>query len=299
MRIGVTGGTGFIGQYLLRDLGNKYEFIIPIRKETIVPANKMGINYVRCDYTVNSLHKVLEGCDKVIHMASLGMPKEQRELHMKDYDINITLTGIVLQVCRELGIKHIIFTSTKSVYEKSCSNHIENERMKPFDEYGVSKTCSEVLADFYARAYNLSIAIFRMPEVCGLDLTRGVLNPFWNMLLEKSCRKEKIPVYGRGKAKRELIYVKDVIRALDIAIERGISGIFNISSGYLTSNIDIVLAFCKIFSNSENYELLPEKEEWGTNDTLDVTKSFNELGFKTKYGLYEIIEDIKKEYESK
>ena len=70
MRIGVTGGTGFIGQYLIRDYGDKYDFIVPIRNKSRAIQEGTGAKFIESDYTVDGLKRVLEGCDAVIHLAA-------------------------------------------------------------------------------------------------------------------------------------------------------------------------------------------------------------------------------------
>ena len=113
MRIGVTGGTGFIGQYLIRDYGEKYEFIVPVRKKYNVKDNG---SYIQSDYSVESLKKIFEGCDVVIHLAAKGMPKTQAQLRMSDYIENIVCANCVLEACKDLGIAKVICISSKAIW---------------------------------------------------------------------------------------------------------------------------------------------------------------------------------------
>ena len=300
MRVGVTGGTGFIGQYLIRDYGDKYDFIIPVRNKNTVQKNYEYGTYVESDFSVDSLKKIFDGCDAVIHMAAKVMPKKKEVLCMADYMENILCTANVLEACKELGIAKVVCTSTKSVLGTANASEkkilTEADEPAPDDEYGVSKACVETLADFYHKKYGMNIILYRMSEVCGMDLTRGMLNPFWAAVLNAVTEKRAVPIYGKGIGGRDLIYVKDVTRALVMALEKNNTGIFHIGSGVITTNIEIARAFCDVFGSDAGVELHPDKPEWGTSECLGVEKAKHILGFETGYHIRDIVEDIKQEY---
>lgn len=299
MRVGVTGGTGFIGQYLLRDYGEDYDFVVPVRDKSKVIKNRTNIRLVESDYTADSLKNVLQDCDAVIHLAAKGMPKNRNPLKMEDYLPNITASVSIFEACREIGITNIISASSKAVWSEQAGSVLldESEAPRPRDEYGVSKLCSEVFAEFYSDRYGMKIKNYRMGEVCGLDLSRGMLNPFWSVLLNESLKGKPIPIYGQGIGGRDLIYVKDVTRALIAGLNKDVKGIYNIGSGRINKNMEIAEAFCKVFKNESGIKLYPEREEWGTTKCLNVEKAKRELGFEASYDLLRIVEDIKKEYD--
>ncbi|MCM1560736.1 MAG: NAD(P)-dependent oxidoreductase [Butyrivibrio sp.] len=298
MRVGVTGGTGFIGQYLIRDYGKDFDFVVPIRDKNRIIREETGARYVECDYTVEGLKKALQDCDAVIHLAAKGMPKNRMPLKMEDYLPNVMASASVFEACKEIGITNIINASTKAVWGEQAGTDLlnENVRPRPGDEYGVSKLCGEVLARFYGDVYGMKIKSYRMGEVCGFDLNKGMLNPFWKVLLNASVNGTPIPIYGKGIGGRDLIYVKDVTKALVAGLDKDAEGIYNIGSGRITTNLEIAEAFCRVFKNESGIELHPEKEEWGTTKCLDIEKAKRELGFEADYDLFRIVEDIKQEY---
>ena len=297
MRVGVTGGAGFIGQYLIRDYGDDYDFVVPVRDKSGSVRIETDARMIESDYTVDSLKNVLQGCDAVIHLAAKGMPKSRIPLKMEDYMPNVTASANIFEACKEIGITNIINVSSKAVWGEQAEPDLlsEEEALRPGDEYGVSKLCGEALAGFYNDVYGMKIKSYRMGEVCGIDLSRGMLNPFWKVLLNASVNGKPIPIYGRGIGGRDLIYVKDVTRALAAGLDKDGKGIYNIGSGRITTNMEIAEAFCKVFKNEAGIELYPEKEEWGTTKCLDVEKAKRELGFEAGYDLFRIVEDIKAE----
>lgn len=299
MRVGVTGGTGFIGQYLIRDYGESYDFVVPVRDKSISNKVKEDKRFVECDYTVDGLKKVLDGCDAVIHLAGKCMHENSKTIKMQDYLPTIIVSSNVFEACREIEIKNIVYASSRAVWSEQAEPDVlnESESPRPGNEYGVSKLCGEVLAEFYNDNYGMKIKSYRIVEVCGLNLSQGMLNPFWKVLLTASVEKRVIPIYGIGIAGRDLIYVKDVTRALIVGLDKDVKGIYNIGCGRITTNMEIAEAFCKIFKNEGGIELHPEKKEGGTTKCLDVEKAKRELGFEAGYDLLHIVDDIKKEYD--
>lgn len=298
MRVGVTGGTGFIGQYLLRDYGKDYDFVVPVRDKSRIVREGMSVQFVESDYTVDSLKNVFKDCEAVIHLAAKGMPKNRNPLKLEDYIPNVVVSASIFEACKEIGITNIIYASSKAVWGNQVSADVlrENETTAPEDEYGVSKLCGEVFAEFYNDNYGMKIKSYRMGEICGIDLSRGMLNPFWSILLNASVNGRPIPIYGKGIGGRDLIYVKDVARALVTGLHRDTKGIYNIGSNRITTNMEIAEAFCSVFDNKSGIKLYPEKEEWGTIKCLNAEKAIQELGFEDHYDLLQIVEDIKEEY---
>lgn len=301
MRIGVTGATGFVGQYLIRDYGDDYDFVCPVRNAASIVKQNINTTYIESDYSTDSLIHIFCDCDAVIHLAAKGMPKNRNPLRMKDYEPNIRICANVFESCKDVGIKNVIFASSRAIWGNHQENVVleEDEEKNPTDEYGISKLCCETLAQFYNKNYDMEIKGYRMAEVCGMDLTRGMLNPFWMVLLMSCQEGITIPIYGKGIGKRDLVYVKDVEHALIMGLHRGMKGFYNIGSGKLTTNMEIAEAFCRVFNNKSGIEVYPEKEEWGTSSCLSTSKAKNELGFETQYMLDELVRDIKEEYENR
>ncbi len=190
----------------------------------------------------------------------------------------------------------MIYTSSKAVFINSKDTELTGKTaLRPTDEYGISKVCSEKIANFYSDVYDIKIFCFRMGEVCGLDLNKGMVNPFWKAVLNACVQKNPVSVYGKGEAKRDLIYVKDVVRALVSGLNNNNTGDFNISYGIYT-NREIAEAFCKVFDNTEGLKFYPDKPEWGTNQHLILDKAARVLNFRAEYDLMNIVSDIHKEY---
>ncbi len=296
MKIGITGATGFIGQYLVRDYGEKVEFVAPVIEN---PNILEKAYFYFCDCSVENLCRLFEGCDAVIHLAARVWKNNSEQVLMNDYIKNSELTANVFEACRINGIKKVVHASSRAVYdwerqEEGLLN--ETEHLKPKNAYGVSKKCDEVLASYYNDVFGMGILSYRFPEVCGLDISHGMVHPFWKRVLQCSVDKQPVPLWGGGYAGRDLLYVKDAVDALMFGVNSKKSGIFNICSGKKTTNREIAESFCITFDNSSGILIQADKEEWGVKSVLDPAKAENELGYKIKYDLDSLVLDIKNEY---
>lgn len=296
MKIAVTGGSGFIGQYLLRDYSSEHEFVVPLRKKNRTPQELHFARYIDSDYTVENLKKIFTGCDAVIHLAG-----KKNVITQGDYIQNIQLGSNVFEACKELQINNIVNISSRAVFgnEQFNSANVVDEKESPHPDnlYGLSKVCTEVLAEFYNCNYDMNIKTYRMGEVCGLDLNYGMSHIFWKKLLDLSMRGQELPLYGTGNGGRDLIYVKDVTNALIMGVkEANQSGIFNIGNGSILTNKEIAMTFCDVFGNKAGIKLYPEQNDGGTKWWLNVEKAKHIFGFETGYHIRDIVEDIKQEY---
>lgn len=296
MRIGLTGGTGFIGQYLVRDYSNKHDFVVPFRTYRNYFEKKDAVRYIESDYSVSSLEQIFAECNAIIHLAGQKDLKKQ-----VDCIEDIRLGFNVFEAGRVLEIPNIINLSTRAVWgnrEHGIDYAIDEKgNPRPDSLYGLAKMNVEMLASYYNYNHNLHIKTYRVGEICGLDLSRGMTHVFWRKMLSSSIENKALPIYGSGSGGRDLIYVKDVTRALISGLEHGSEdGLFNIGRGSIITNLEIANVFCKVFSNHAGIQLYPELEDGGTDWYLRVEKAKNILDFQSEYDVVRIVEDIKEEY---
>lgn len=296
MRIAITGGTGFIGQYLIERYGNEIDFIVPSSK---ICTNEYNVKaqYAYTDYSVISFESIFNNCDAVIHLGGNVMKGKDERLCTSDYYVNVELTEKVLCACKNLKIKNVILASSVAVYDqlaKGPSN--ENSRIQANSVYGIMKVASEQMAEIYNRRYNMNVKILRIGQVLGIrkNLDEKYV---WDMFFLKNYRKEEVIIWGHGQTGRDIIYVKDVCDAIICAVRQSKKrGIYNIGTGAVSSNKDIIEAFAKVFDNQNNIIYDLTKQENGIRTCMDIKKAAEELGFYPLYDLNRIAKDMKKEY---
>lgn len=297
MKIGLTGATGFIGQYLIKMYGDKYEFVAITSKENTDYLCQLA-TYRKANYSIDSFENVFVGCDAVIHLGGKVMHGLDCSMEVSGYVENLELCENVFRACNNLGIKNVVFTSSVAVYDQRNANPVDEEdKCQPNSMYGVMKLAAEKIAEIYNRRYDMCIKTLRVAQVLGLhekiDTTQ-----FWDKLLVNSYNKKPITVYGKGITGRDIIYVKDVAIALMAAVNKcKLSGVYNIGTGYICTNSDIAHIYCDVFGNTSGIRFETDKEETGIQTCMNCGKAERDLGYKAQYDIKAMVSDIKNEYE--
>jgi len=113
--------------------------------------------------------KLIENCIKkvkpkiIIHTAGLSRPMNIHEKNItKSIDLNIIGTANITKVCKKYNIK-LIYFSTGYVYEGTKGNYTENDPVKPFNNYGLSKLGGECAVAMYSNSLILRITMTEKP----------------------------------------------------------------------------------------------------------------------------------------
>ena len=216
MKILVTGATGFIGRNLVEHLYAKgHDVVCFVRRTSKVDFLKeRGISLVYGDVT-NAADVNMAFCkeapEAVFHCAALVM-KDGRPKLFKN---NVEGTLNICRASLDQGVKKLIYLSSIAVI---CGNSevplTEGLSYKSSNTYGESKISAErIVMDF--REEGLNVAIIRPSMVYGED------EPHALDRILKLAEKRLIPVFDVAmNAKLHLVYVGNVIKALDLALEK-------------------------------------------------------------------------------
>lgn len=231
MKILITGGAGFIGSHIVRELQNGHDVYVVDNLSTGRKDNIEGCQlraFYECDFT----EEIVWGqkWDAVVHCgasSSLLAPMEDLVSN------NIIGLGIFLS---QVKTKKFIFASSVAVYKAGFN--IEEDKVAPATKYGFSKVIGENLIRMYIENH----VILRFANVFGerqrSDLEGGVVAKFLANLRYGEVAK----VYGNGEQTRDFIYVGDIARAVKIALNQKTRNTMNLSSGKSSSIISLVNA---------------------------------------------------------
>lgn len=214
MKVIVTGGSGFIGRYLVRELEeNGYDVFILSRK---MKGENVRYGDVR---NIESIKKAFRGMDAVFHNAAYAMDWGRKR---DFYETNVVGTDNVAKSCIENGIERLIYTSSAGVYgfPNSLQAVKEDSPKKPLNAYQKSKLLGEIIL----QRYDMHVSIIRPPLVLGAGARAAEI-------LMTSIKNGNFFYIGNGNSIISIAHPFDVAKCLRLAFERDKEGTsFNVVS---------------------------------------------------------------------
>ena len=250
----ITGGCGFIGSnfinYILKK--KKYDDITIINIDAMYYcASEFNIDKdIRESILYKNRYKLIKGnlcsydlvnhiindynIEYIIHFAAQSHVQNSFEDALQYTKDNIVGTHNLLEAVRKYGkLKKFIHVSTDEVYGESMIEKGENKKTEesilcPTNPYAATKASAELIAQSYYHSFNLPIIITRGNNVYGPNQYPEKIIPRFIKLLKEN---KKVTIQGDGSNVRAFIHVRDVVKAFDIILEKGIIGeIYNIGS---------------------------------------------------------------------
>jgi len=281
----VTGGTGLIGNNIIRQLKQKHT---PIVIDSLYRGNMENISSLDVEFhkvdirDFNQLREIVKNSDGIFHEAALTDVQESFTRQQEYVDVNVKGTENIFRIAKEFDLK-VVYASSSSVYGNPKKIPIsENSERHPINPYGKTKLDDEFLAEKYSKD-NVSIIGLRYFNVYGKGQTgsyAGVITKFINRL-----KQGKSPlIFGSGTQLRDFIFVEDVALANIAAMQSSVeNGFFNIGTGITTS----IEQLAKIMIELSGLKLEPEYEKAldGDVQSSQADTSITESILKWKYSV--------------
>ena len=247
MRIFVTGGAGFIGSHLANQLSAQGHYVRVLDNlssgdpERLSPA----VNFNRGDVTdIPKLWSLLHGIDVVYHLAArVSVPASV--LYPREYnDVNVGGTVALLEACRDVGVKRVVFASSATVYGEQPTQPVREE-MAPLPEvpYAVSKLAAEQYLFTMGRLSGFETVALRIFNAYGPNQQLPPTHPpVIPQFMHQIIGRGSTVVFGDGSQSRDFVYIDDVVAALvgaatALDIDREI---INVGSGQETTMIALI-----------------------------------------------------------
>ncbi len=296
----ITGGAGFIGYHLQKQLEKKYSIqaLDLMDKENyagILRSSHLN-NISQGDINEDFLTALKTKPQVVIHLAAeTGIPASLQN-PQKYLKTNVDGTFNVLEQCRKNGVKYLIYASSSSVYAPNqilMSEQSSTENQLSF--YGTTKKMGEIMIENYCQQFGITAIGLRFFTAYG-SWTRPDMAAYKFM---KAINADKpITLYNQGSVYRDFTHVSDIVKSIELLIEKiqseplGTHQVFNIGYGSPVS----VKKYAELIAENLNKKLLfksaklPKNELKFTHSSTENLEKF--INYKPQCSLEEGIQEM-------
>ena len=313
----VTGGAGFIGSRVVRDLVRDGEQVVVFdwfpetdNLDRVLNEDEIenNIKIVHGDVTDYShLLRTIKDNDvgKIVHMAAM-MLLEVNANPLRGVRVNCEGTVAVFEAARFLGLEKVVWPSSGSVYgppEKYAEEYIPNDAPHfPQNIYGAAKSFDEFVAGYYSDRYNMDITALRLVMVYGVGQKRGRTARIIRELICNPAIGKPGKVPAAGDNVLGWTYVDDAAAAIVLAagISRPANKVYSVRGDIHT--IREIADFVTELVPDADINLLPlEKSASHTIMTCkyDMSLIEKELGYRPRWsmrqGIREVMNTVRRE----
>ena len=311
MKILVTGGAGFIGSALAKQLVTEGNDVVVIdnfneyydvslkrarEKELLV-----GALVLEGDFTDESfLEKVFADhqFDVVCHVGAQPGVRYSVEFPEVYVHSNVRGTQLLLETMHKHGVKRMVYASTSSAYGDSSQVPFKETYPadRPISVYAATKRAAELLAHAYSSLYGMQITCLRFFTVYG-----PWSRPDMAMLKFAHLMKEGKPIdiYNNGQMRRDFTYIDDIVAGFVLAIQKPFAyEIINLGN---SSPVELEV-FISLLEKNLNVvatkNMMPMQAGDVHQTYADITKARELLGFEPKTSVEEGIAHFAEWYKS-
>lgn len=262
-RIVVTGGSGFIGSYLVKKLVKIGHDVVVI--DSMLRGSDQRLLDVKDHIQIfnidirdtNLLKNAIKGADVVMHLAAVN--GTENFYKFPELVLDIGLRGIlsVVDACREVGVYDLVVASSAEVYQ--TPNIVPTpesipltlpDSLNPRYSYGGSKIISELIAFNYGKDFFRKVQVFRPHNVYGPDMGwKHVIPQFVMRAAQLKNKNDNLfLIQGDGSETRAFCYVDDIVDGIIRMYELGSSReIYHIGNNEEITIRDLALTVGRIF----------------------------------------------------
>lgn len=309
MKYLVTGGAGFIGSHIVRTLLEQGQEVKVLdnfstgKRENIADFEKQ-IELIEGDLLdASKVNEAVRGVDIIFHEAAFVSVPQSMDEPQNCFDVNVTGTSMLFDAARRAGVKRAVFATSAAVYGDSTEMPLTEETpLRPLSPYAASKRVDEIYGQLYTTSFGLDVVALRYFNVYGPrqrpdSMYAAAVPIFIRRLLDG----KGVTIYGDGGQTRDLINVRDVVRANLVASEHPAAPgqIFNICTGIETRIIDLVEVLQDLFPSAPAPTFAPVRSGDIYRSIGSPQKAADLIGFRAEVtldqGLKEAVEWMRKE----
>ena len=309
MNIVLTGGSGFIGSHLSKELLKNGENKL-IVVDNLLTGNLNNIqdlldheNATFIQHDVQDHIEIDEKVDYVFHLASAASPVAYTENPVNTLKAGSLGTINTLGLARKHGAEYFL-ASTSEVYgdplvtpqnEEYWGNVNPNGERSMYDE---AKRFAEAATATYARSYDIKTKIIRVFNTYGPNMQLNDGRVVTNLIVQ-ALNDEDLTIYGDGSQTRSFSYVSDTVAGIIAMMESNHYEVFNIGNPYEMTVKELAETILKLTNSKSEIIYKPLPNDDPQQRRPDISKAKEKLNWEPKVdletGLNTTIEWIKKE----
>ena len=309
MNIVLTGGSGFIGSHLSKELLKNGENKL-IVVDNLLTGNLNNIqdlldheNATFIQHDVQDHIEIDEKVDYVFHLASAASPVAYTENPVNTLKAGSLGTINTLGLARKHGAEYFL-ASTSEVYgdplitpqnEEYWGNVNPNGERSMYDE---AKRFAEAATATYARSYDIKTKIIRIFNTYGQNMQLNDGRVVTNLIVQ-ALNDEDLTIYGDGSQTRSFSYVSDTVAGIIAMMESNHYEVFNIGNPYEMTVKELAETILKLTNSKSEIIYKPLPNDDPKQRRPDISKAKEKLNWEPKVdletGLNTTIEWIKKE----
>jgi len=293
-KILVTGGAGFIGSNFVLYMLKKYPRLEIVNLDKLTYAGNLeNLKSVEKNPNYQFIHgdicdrktveKAIKGVDAIVHFAAESHVDRSITGPAEFIRTNVIGTQVLLDVAKESKIKRFHHVSTDEVFGsldlKSKKKFDENTPYDPHSPYSASKAAADHLVRAYFDTYELPITIsnctnnygpFHFPEkVIPLFITNAMAN-------------KNLPIYGKGQAVRDYLFVTDHCSAIDLVLQKGkIGETYCIGGDSERNGVEVAEAILEVLGKDKSLiSFVEDRKGHDMRYAMDHKKITREFGWK-------------------
>jgi UDP-glucose 4-epimerase len=307
MKYLVTGGAGFIGSHIVQTLLEQGTSVRVL--DNFSTGKRENLEELRQRFDGNRLEvlegdvrdasrveEALRGVEVIFHEAAFVSVPQSMDEPQNCFDVNITGTSLLFDSARKAGVRRAVVASSAAVYgESEALPLVEDTPLQPLSPYAVSKRVKEMYAELFTGSFGLEVVALRYFNVYGPrqrpdSMYAAAVPIFARRLLDG----KPVTIFGDGGQTRDLINVRDVVRANLIASEHpdAAGKIFNVCTGIETRLLDLLDVMYQLLPNSPSHQFAPPRAGDIYRSVGSPQKAAEVIGFQSQVSLVDGLKEV-------
>lgn len=303
----VTGGAGFIGSHIVESLLEQGHHVrvldnFSTGKRENIEALKHRFDGQRLEVLEGDVRdaarvgEAVRGIDILFHEAAFVSVPQSMDEPQNCFDINISGTSLLFDAARKAGVKRAVVASSAAVYgDADALPLVEETTLQPKSPYAVSKRVKEMYAELFTGSFGFEVVALRYFNVYGPrqrpdSMYAAAVPIFARRLLDN----KPVIIYGDGGQTRDLINVRDVVRANLIASEHpnAAGKVFNVCTGVETRLLDLLDVMYELLPNAPTHEFAAPRAGDIYRSVGSPQKAANVMGFRPQVSLADGLQEV-------